>query len=472
MPATYTDRLAGLTTSVAVKAPCRVATTANITLSGEQTIDGVAVVADDRVLVKDQTTASQNGIYTVSTTSWARALDFDGERDCVKGTTVKIVEGTVSTSNWYNVTSNNPITIGTSDITWAQTYVSLTLIPSATTSVEGISELLTIAELRTGTDTTRTATADAIASLWQQGADIASAATLTKPSDANLGGYHVVTGTTGISALWSSEPAGTEIELRFAGACILTHGASFILPSAANITTVAGDVARFRAEAANVWRCVSAPPSWFTAIPDVFRLPVSAKTVTYTMLAADKGSEINFTTAGVTFNLLAAATAGNGATVAVRNSAASGDVTIDPDGAETLDGLATRLLRSDDFVILRSDGANWRTISGNYSFESTELTPVIGTSVSAAHGLGVKPNFFRAVFRCKTTGGNWEVGDEIDYASVQATYGSAVGCNAITLYAGFNQTYALNATDRSTGSSIVLDYTKWKLVFYAKDMRG
>ncbi len=50
-----TDRNAGLVAAAAIKNPCRVATTANITLSGEQTIDGVAVVAADRVLVKSQT---------------------------------------------------------------------------------------------------------------------------------------------------------------------------------------------------------------------------------------------------------------------------------------------------------------------------------------------------------------------------------------------------------------------------------
>jgi phage-related tail fiber protein len=54
-----------------------VATTANITLSGTQTIDGVAVVAGDRVLVKSQTAPAENGIYVVSNTSWSRSLDTD-----------------------------------------------------------------------------------------------------------------------------------------------------------------------------------------------------------------------------------------------------------------------------------------------------------------------------------------------------------------------------------------------------------
>jgi len=49
-----------------IKDSVRAATTANITLSGAQTIDGVSVVAGDRVLVKDQSTASQNGIYVAA----------------------------------------------------------------------------------------------------------------------------------------------------------------------------------------------------------------------------------------------------------------------------------------------------------------------------------------------------------------------------------------------------------------------
>ena len=63
---TSTDRLNGLTAAVAIKAPVKAATTANITLSGLQTIDGVSCAAGDRVLVKNQATPSENGIYVVS----------------------------------------------------------------------------------------------------------------------------------------------------------------------------------------------------------------------------------------------------------------------------------------------------------------------------------------------------------------------------------------------------------------------
>ena len=120
MSSTTIDRIRGINSGIAIKAPCRVATTANITLSGEQTIDGVAVVADDRVLVKNQTTASQNGIYTASTSTWSRAADFDGSRDVVTGTLVSITAGTTNADTFWTVTTTGTITPGTTSITFAQ----------------------------------------------------------------------------------------------------------------------------------------------------------------------------------------------------------------------------------------------------------------------------------------------------------------------------------------------------------------
>lgn len=99
-----------------VKSPCRVATTANITLSGLQTIDGIALVEGDRVLVKDQTTGAQNGIYNVSTGGWTRARDFDGAFDVVTGTRVYVTAGTVNGAYEFVVSTTGTITIGTTPI--------------------------------------------------------------------------------------------------------------------------------------------------------------------------------------------------------------------------------------------------------------------------------------------------------------------------------------------------------------------
>jgi uncharacterized cupin superfamily protein len=115
MASTVTDRLAS-GSGVAFKAPCRVATTANITLSGEQTIDGVAVVAGDRVLVKEQTSGVNNGIYICRASAWDRAPDWDGIDDVVTGTLVFITAGDTLALKLYRVTTTGTITPGTTSV--------------------------------------------------------------------------------------------------------------------------------------------------------------------------------------------------------------------------------------------------------------------------------------------------------------------------------------------------------------------
>lgn len=95
----------------------RVATTANITLTAAQTIDGVAVIVGDRVLVKDQSVASANGIYVVSATAWALAAD-SANGFLTAGAFVTAEEGTVNGDKAYILTTNNPITVGTTAQVW------------------------------------------------------------------------------------------------------------------------------------------------------------------------------------------------------------------------------------------------------------------------------------------------------------------------------------------------------------------
>ena len=112
-----TDRTTGLVGNAAFKVPCRVATTADITLSGLQTIDGVALAALDRVLVKDQDDPTENGIWVADTAAWSRAQDFDGAYDVVQGSFIYVTAGTLSANTYWRITTANPITIGTSNIT-------------------------------------------------------------------------------------------------------------------------------------------------------------------------------------------------------------------------------------------------------------------------------------------------------------------------------------------------------------------
>jgi hypothetical protein len=103
-----------------VKDSVVVATTANITLSGTQTIDGIAVTAGQRVLVKDQTTASQNGIYVVSASTWSRSADADTAAELNSGVFFFVEKGTVNADNGFVMTQDTAITFGSTAITFAQ----------------------------------------------------------------------------------------------------------------------------------------------------------------------------------------------------------------------------------------------------------------------------------------------------------------------------------------------------------------
>lgn len=100
-----------------VKRAVRVATTANITLSGTQTIDGIAVVAGDRVLVKNQTTTSQNGIYVASATAWSRSADADTSSE-IAGGMVAVDLGTANGGTTWDTDFKSSDTIGTTAMTW------------------------------------------------------------------------------------------------------------------------------------------------------------------------------------------------------------------------------------------------------------------------------------------------------------------------------------------------------------------
>lgn len=102
------------------KQSVRAASTANVaTLSGAMTIDGVALVAGDRVLVKDQTTASQNGIYVVAAGAWTRAVDADVWGELVSAY-VFVESGTTNADMGYLSTVDPGGTLGTTAVTFVQ----------------------------------------------------------------------------------------------------------------------------------------------------------------------------------------------------------------------------------------------------------------------------------------------------------------------------------------------------------------
>ena len=111
------------------KASVRVATTANITaLNGgaPNTLDGVTLVAGDRILVKDQTTASQNGLYVVTTLgtgangTWSRAGDADAAGELTSGAVVSVEEGAANADTRWMLITNDPVVLGTTALTFTR----------------------------------------------------------------------------------------------------------------------------------------------------------------------------------------------------------------------------------------------------------------------------------------------------------------------------------------------------------------
>jgi hypothetical protein len=102
-----------------VKASCIAATTVDILLSGPQTIDGVSVVAGDRVLVKNQSNTAENGIYVAAGSTWSRSSDAN-TWDELRGAFTFVEQGTLYADTGWVCTVDSGGILGTSPVTWSQ----------------------------------------------------------------------------------------------------------------------------------------------------------------------------------------------------------------------------------------------------------------------------------------------------------------------------------------------------------------
>jgi len=188
---TYVDRIDGIAGALAFKAPVRVATTANITLSGLQAIDGVTVVAGDRVLVKNQTTTSENGIYDANSSAWSRSKDFDGNRDATDGTLVGVRAGSANADKVYRLAATNPVVFGTSSLTFTAvlTFDSLPLpVSDGGTGVTTLDALKTALGLGTAAYLDVGTAEDDIVQFDAVGYPAADGSQITNLSGANITG--------------------------------------------------------------------------------------------------------------------------------------------------------------------------------------------------------------------------------------------------------------------------------------------
>lgn len=122
------DDLLGLPLPGAVKdPPARVATTGNIALTGLFAVDGVVVAPGDRVLVRAQTDAKQNGIYVAAAGAWARSSDADQDAEFTPSFLILVLEGvTLANTGW--VLTSSPVILGTTDVNFARFSITETIV--------------------------------------------------------------------------------------------------------------------------------------------------------------------------------------------------------------------------------------------------------------------------------------------------------------------------------------------------------
>lgn len=192
-----------------------------------------------------------------------------------------------------------------------------------------------------------------------KGADIASAATVNL--DTATGDFVHITGTTTITAITLA--SGKKATVVFDGALTLTHNATtLILPGAANITTAGGDRATFRGDGSGNVRCIQYTKADGRAIVSSPSTVVRSARTSNTILAeADRATLIDITSGTFSQTFTAAATLGSGWWCYFRNSG-TGEITLDPNGTETIDGLTSFIMYPGETRLIQSDGTNLNSV--------------------------------------------------------------------------------------------------------------
>lgn len=167
------------------KPPANTATSANITLSGLQTINGVSVVAGNTVLVKNQTNAAENGIYVVSAGAWTYSPGGDTWDEYI-GAIIFIASGSLAGSAWY-CTAQPGGTLGVTAMNWSNFSVASSY--TAGTGLQLIGTQFSIANTGVSAATYGSATASAVIAVNAQGQITSASSSTITPAVGSITGF-------------------------------------------------------------------------------------------------------------------------------------------------------------------------------------------------------------------------------------------------------------------------------------------
>lgn len=249
--------------------------------------------------------------------------------------------------------------------------------------------------------------------LFSQGveADIASAT--TTDIGAQNTNFLRVTGTTTITG-FGTNYNGPRF-LRFAGAVLLTHGSALILPTAANITTAAGDLAIAIPKATS-----GTADGWIVFYQRASGFPLSTTGLVPTGAVTTSGLT------QATARMLGRTTAGTGAIEELTGANVSAFASAATDTAQGVAELATTAeteTGTDTGRVVTPAGLKGALLFSN-GFESTNQTVTPNSTLNVAHGLGARPKMFDVVLRCVTGEAGFSTNDEASI--IQTVPGTSV----------------------------------------------
>lgn len=434
-----------------------VATTAGINLTGLQTIDGVALTAGARVLVKNQTAAKENGIYTVvSGGPWTRAVDSNSNAKVTPGLLVLVEKGTVNSDSAWQLVTDAPISVGVTALTFemafgrsgvtAGTYRSVQVdkygrVVAATnpTTVAGygLTDVYTKSETYSRTEITQ-AIAGAVATAVAGLVDTAPGALDTLKELASAIGNDPNFATTMVNELAKKAPLASPK---------LTGSPETPTPAAGSTGLQIANMSALATAVATAAR--------------QFKSAIIGVNTNLTLTAAQMGNAVQFNTGPVTLTLPALADVGNGASVMLRNPSSSATQTITVASAGSIvdagSTVTSTTIKPFEWMELASSGSAWFIVgrgklkevaeldSPNLTGTPTAPTAPVGTNTAQIATMAAVLAALQAFGLGTTIGVTIADFDAVEQTSLFRVEGSALhspfpGASMVALHIQYNQT--------------------------------